>query len=133
MLSLLLKSKRRKEKLSLEQQDMVVGFVLWMNKHSKLVNNNTIERWIYVVFGIQVSSSYISKLMNKNGISSRVTKIVSSNQISKKTKNSCVDFLLRIWDIIDRNKLEPDQVVAIDEVTFYSNAMLTKSYVAKGR
>ena len=115
--------------LSVQQEKLVVGWVLERTIQSKSSTTTDFRNFIAKQFQRTVSSSWITKFLHRNDLSLRTARPVKALFQNKKTFSNALHFLT---DLHARH-LQPNQIACLDKTGIYTDVKNIKQIGPRGR
>lgn len=107
-----------------EQEHLVIGYVVWRRLKMKAVERQHVVDFIRGIFNIELYPQRVSELLAKYDLTLQTTMSRSSRMVSEEVARDAFDFVQEIRDL----GLQPFQLLFMDETGLWSYLPSRKTY-----
>lgn len=118
-------------KLTIDEYMILGGKLISRVKHKKKVTMAFVRQFVLESFGVKISNAWTSTTMKKLGFSSRRTREDLAHADEADIKE------MRVWlrdtrKFIKDNKITPERIVCMDQISFWDNGVTPRSFAPIG-
>lgn len=119
-------------KLTLDEREVMAGYALYLLKRQHIVDHHVLVNFVSVAFNKQIEKSWVSRHMHKLGFSSHRPAGQPLKYFNKNALPAAIQFVEETRPVLNAFN-DKSRIVAVDQISFWDNGLVTSCYAPIGR